>query len=245
MQIQDCPWEIENIGKRTVQLNYTKDDIYNQEEVCKAVKGYQYLVAKVPADNISCLLGLQGDGFKMIETQITYSKRIKDFDFNDRLLRMFKGKVSFKQAKNTEQLISILERMTPNMFSTDRIHLDPTFGPEVGLHRYRNWMTNEFKRGTILYEFIFEGKPVGFSTSKINGTINHVPLGGIYQEYQNMGLGIIAASSTVLFPTEMGYKDVKSCRFAVSSNNMPMIRCYNYFNYRVDELEYVLVKHKE
>lgn len=78
MQVQDCPWEIENIGKRTVQLNYAKDDIYNSEEVCNAVKGYQYLVAKVPAGNISCLLGLQGDGFKMIETQITYSKRIKD-----------------------------------------------------------------------------------------------------------------------------------------------------------------------
>ena len=75
MQVQDCFWEIENIGKRTVQLNYTIEDTYTSETVLKAMEGYQYIVAKVPCGNIECLLGLQNDGFNVIETQMSLSKK--------------------------------------------------------------------------------------------------------------------------------------------------------------------------
>lgn len=242
MQIQDCPWEIENIGKRTVQLNYTKEDIYDSEKIRKAVEGYQYLVAKVPTGNISCLLGLQSDGFKMIETQLSLSKRIKDFNFNDHLVRLVSKDLSYEIIENEKGLNRVLQAMTPNMFSTDRIYLDPKFGPETGLHRYRNWTKTEFHRGSILAEWKVGEKHIGFSLRRIKDRVSYGLLGGVYEKYQDEGYGMLTAAGNCLFPKLMGY-DMKISRTAISSNNMPVLNFYNYLQFKIDKMEYVLIKH--
>lgn len=68
MNVTDCFWELENIGKKTVQLDFVKNDVFVANEVHEAVAGYEYLVAKVPCGNASCLMDLQKMGFKVIET---------------------------------------------------------------------------------------------------------------------------------------------------------------------------------
>lgn len=242
MQVQDCPWEIENIGKKTVQLNYALKDIYNSEEVNGAIAGYQYVVAKVPCGNISCLLGLQQDGFRVMETQLSLSKKMKDFDFDDRLLRVFKGRLHYEIISNEDGLNRVLSRMTPNMFSTDRIYLDPEFGPEIGLRRYRNWTRTEFQCGASLSELMIDNESLGFCLLKMDGSILDSLLAGVYEEYQGKGFGILTPACSCLFPKMMGYKDIKKCKTAISSNNKPVVALYNYLNFKIDEMKYVLVK---
>lgn len=245
MQIQDCPWEIENIGRKTVQLNYTLRDKYSSNELQRAIDNYQYIVAKVPSGNINCLLGLQEDGFKLIETQISLSMKMKDFNFNDKFVVMLSKHLSFEIIKDKVGLKKVLNHMTPNMFTTDRIHLDPEFGPNVGLHRYRNWMCTEFNQRSLLNEYSVDGIPIGFGLSRIKAGINYGLLGGVYEEYQKEGYGILTAANNCLFPKIMGLNDVKRCKTVISSNNMPVIDFYSYLHFKVNNLEYVLIKHQK
>lgn len=242
MQVQDCPWEIENIGKKTVQLNYALKDIYNSEEVNGAIAGYQYVVAKVPCGNISCLLGLQQDGFRVMETQLSLSKKMKDFDFDDRLLRVFKGRLHYEIISNEDGLNRVLSRMTPNMFSTDRIYLDPEFGPEIGLRRYRNWTRTEFERGATVCEWNVDGEVIGYGLGKERNGTYYGLLGGVYEKYQDEGYGILTAAGNCLFPKMNGW-NVRVCKTAISSNNMPVVDFYTHLNFRIYEMTYVLVKH--
>lgn len=243
MQVQDCPWEIENIGKKTVQLNYALKDIYNSEEVNGAIAGYQYVVAKVPCGNISCLLGLQNDGFRVMETQLSVSMKMKDFPFDDSLLNLFLPRLSYEVVKDENGLQRVLDRMTPNMFSTDRIYLDPKFGPEVGLNRYRNWTRTEFQHGASLSELKIDNESLGFCLLKMNGSTLHSLLVGVYEEYQGKGFGLLTPASSCLFPKMMGYNNIKKCKTAISSNNKPVVAVYNYLNFKIDDMEYVIVKH--
>lgn len=243
MQTVDCPWEIANIGKRTLQFNYSFKDSYNTQEVRECLEGYKYVVAKVPCGNMNVFLGLQQDGFTVMETQMSLSKKIKDFNTNDRLLIPFRNRISYNLISSEDGLKEVLSRMTSGMFSTDRIYLDPYFGPEVGLHRYRNWVKSEFSRGSILFEFSVDGNAVGFGLRRMEGDTSYGLLGGVYEQYQREGYGILTAANNCLFSTAMGFNDIKQCKTAISSNNKPMLDFYNYLQFKIYKIEYVLVKH--
>ncbi len=242
MQIIDCFWEEINIGKKTVELTFDSREEYDPEKVKQAVKGYQYCVAKVHSGNTSCLLGLQRDGFISIETQIGLSKKIEDFVFTDKMVRFIDKRIGFRVIRDREGLQSVLNSITPNMFSTDRIYLDPSLGSKYSLQRYRNWIETEFERGTTLYESELKGDRVGFGLFRVEGTVMNVLLGGIYEQYQNMGIGILTACSPILFCKAQNM-DIKKETTSVSSNNFSVLQFYNYLDFKIDKMCYVLVKH--
>lgn len=243
MNIIDCFWELENIGKRTVLLDFANNDIIAASEIHEAVTGYEYLVAKVPCGNISCLLGLQHMGFKVIETQMTVSKRFKDFDFNDKYIRFFNKRLGYNRIEDEKGLKKVLESMTLDMFSTDRIYYDPEFGPKVGLHRYQNWIRSEFEKDSVLFELSIGNNDIGFGLVKCNNNNVHYLLGGIYEKYQNMGYGILTAANPFLY-CRANKSEFKKVITAISSNNVQVMQCYNYLNFKIDHMSYVLVKHQ-
>lgn len=244
MKTTDCHWEIDNIGKKTIELMFSKEDRFSPDDVAKACEGYEYLVAKVQTGNVESLFGLQSMGFKVIETQINISKRYNDFDFNDRLLKFFSDNLLFTEITDLKGMEHILSSISSNMFITDRVHLDPHLGPKLGLNRYRNWIRSEFQKGAFLFEFIYRGKNIGFCLfRKISDEIADVFLAGIYEQYQHLGYGILTASSIFLYCRAHNI-NIKKMLTSISSNNTPVVQIYNYLQFKVDSMSYVLVKHQ-
>lgn len=242
MNIVNCTWELVNIGKITKEVRISSEDVFNSNDFIGI--DCEYLVVKVPAGKVDYRLGLPKIGFAQIESQFYISKSFSNYDFDDPIIRSFNKKTSFCVIESKDQLQMILESMTPMMFSTDRICLDPQFGPKVGLRRYRNWITSEFENNkSIIVSVVNRGIPVGFSMFRIKNGICDVLLGGIYEEYQNRGIGFL----TPIAPALYLYQNKIPCtklETSISSNNYPVIEIYNYLGYKLNQITNVFIRHR-
>jgi len=242
MKLINCTWEVANIGKKTLEIECTPNDVFDKTAINQVLDDYEYVVVKVPTGNIGFMLGLPDIGFKFIETQIKLSKSVQSFNYEDKLVRFFGKRTTIQEISDEESLQRVLSSMTPGMFTTDRIHLDPKLGPTVGLRRYRNWVNTEWHRGTHLIEIVFNGIPIGFSLLRMEEKSIHGLLGGIYEPYQGMGVGLLTVMNAFIYRKQekLTYTDFKT---SISSNNLPVLELYNYLNFKIDGLHYVYIKH--
>ena len=243
MKFVNCTWELDNIGRKTIEVTFGLNDSIDKDLFLNEISDFQYIVVKVRCGNFKVLQELQLMGFKIIETQLCYSKKYSDFNFDDPFLRQFKDKLKFGVINNEEGLNKVLSSLTENMFTTDRVYLDSRLGPKMGLQRYRNWIQSEFHRGTLLFETYYENQAIAFALEKMDNKICHGLLGGIYERFQDQGLGILTPSMPFLFCKSQGV-EMKTMKTACSSNNYPVVQFYNYLHFKLDSLHYVLIKHQ-
>ena len=245
MIITNCTWEVDNIGAKTVEITIESSDKFDAIELNKETDDYDYIVVKVPMGNIAFNFGLTSLGYTMIETQLKISKQYKQFDFEDRLVRQIYPHVTSCPVETEEGLVDVLSKITPDMFSTDRIYLDNHFSHEKSARRYRNWIRTEFYRGTsVLSHIFYNGDNVGFGFGQIKGDTHIGLLGGVYEAYQNQGLGLMTACTDFIVSHKVN-RPFKVMRTSISSNNTPMLQFYNYLNFKIDNLFYVYVKHNK
>ena len=246
MKVIDCYWEFDNFGEKVAEVVVENHDVFDRTEFQNINSNYQYVVVKVPMNMLSFNFGLTEMGYTMIETQINISKRYKDFNFEDRLVKNVFPHVSTTRISTREELEDIISKITPDMFSTDRIYLDPYFSHEVSSKRYINWMRTDFDKGkAIIVKTFYDDINVGFSFTHIDddGT-KHGLLGGIYEEYQDMGLGIMTAGLAFIM-AKKNHSEFKVLRTAISSNNPHVWQFYNYLGFKIDKMSYVFVKHNK
>ena len=243
MQIQDCPWEFENIGQRTGQLNYSSHDRYNSGEVRLAVRNYEYRVAKVPCGNMNCFLGLQRDGMTVMETQIHLSKDKDSFEKEWAKYRDVYEEIDFRQVTDDNDFSKMLSSIDDNMFSTDRISLDPSFGPHIGRQRYVTWMEREYRKKSAAFWWICHNKQdVGFMMLRIEDHLIDCLLNGLFTPFQRKGLGLLTPASPLLLSI-MKELDVDEETTTISSNNAPVVHLYNKLNFKIKRMTYVLASH--
>ena len=139
MVLTEAIWEKENIGSNVIEITVEKDDTPNNYNFTCVPSEYDYIVVKVPVYKTDFNWMLGSLGYTMIETQVKLSKDIKDIDLNDRFLSRILPYVKYKIFNQESNINDILDRITPSMFITDRISLDPLYGPEVGCKRYKNY----------------------------------------------------------------------------------------------------------
>ena len=244
MKIIDCYWEKNNLNKKTVEVEFAPSDTVSEETINELSLGYEYIVIKVPANRVDLNFILCKAGFTMIETQMTISKNYKDFNFEDKYISYIYDDVNFFEIESETDFNRLIGEITPDMFSTDRIYLDPQFGPIVSSQRYKNWLTSSFfKRENKFYEYLYKGNRVGFTMYKDENNTWKGLLGGVYENYQNEGLGMLTASSFFLYAKK---KDIKMKKLvgAISSNNVPMVSIYNYLDFKLLSNNYVFIKHQ-
>lgn len=244
MKVIDCYWELDNLGEKVAEVVVEKHDVFDGAGFQRINADYQYVVVKVPMGMLSFNFGLTGMGYTIIETQLNISKRYKDFNFEDRLVKNIYPHVNTVQINTREELEEIISQITPDMFSTDRIYLDPHFPHKASSQRYINWMRADFNKGdAIITKTFYDDVNVGFSFGHVDddGT-RHGLLGGIFEKYQNMGLGIMTAGLSFMM-AKKNNTGLKIVRTAVSSNNPSVWQFYNYLGYKIDKMTYVFVKH--
>ena len=92
--------------------------------------------------------------------------------------------LDFLPVKDYERLKVVIVFITPDMFITDRIAIDPFFGREAGRRRYTNWIKSEYDKGTsCITQVLYKGVHVGFIMYRISGHVIENILNGIYPPF--------------------------------------------------------------
>ena len=242
MKVLDCVWEIDNIGKKTCEVIISNGDIIDYSFIDNLNLTYNYQVLKVEPGNVNTILFLQEQGFRLIETQIDVELKYKDFDFDNSLIKYLEQDISFVDVVKEEDLKLIIDKITPEMFVSDRISLDPLFGPVLGCQRYCNWMRTAFRSGSAsFYQIKFKDEHIGFSMFRIKGGTWHGDLGGIYPS-AGQGLGLLTACAPFLYMKQRGLSVIK-LNSSISSNNIPVLSSFNHCRYNFKKFKYIFVKH--
>lgn len=237
MKIVDCIWEQANLGCRVTEIAVDPTETIQDETLDELEEKYDYLVLKCP---VSCFQNYeiaQKKQYTFIEAQISVQKNWKDWIFNPQDARMAKN-FSAVEITSTTELEEILSKIDESMYTTDRICLDPAFGPAFSANRYRNWTRSAFEQGAILQKYFFRDKEIGYGVAKLEGQILHGLIGGIYSR-SGIGLGFIVPIGVRFIEN----RSIEWFKTKISANNTPVLRLYNHFNFEITDVEYVFIKH--
>lgn len=241
MTIVDCVWELANIGKRTCEITLSSDELIEESALRELCAEYEYIVVKIGTTNMYNSLLLGKLGFSFAETQISISKKIVDkANEPDFIVDRYRQNSSLSLIQTEDQLNGIIQKMSSNMFTTDRIYLDPYLGAKYSLQRYSNWMKTEFAKHIPIYELRYKKNVVGFIMYKRIENVIDALLGGVFENYQNMGLGLLLPLVPYLIPEKIEWY-----RTRISSNNLPVWMMYERLHYQITNFEYIFIKHND
>jgi ribosomal protein S18 acetylase RimI-like enzyme len=243
MEIVHCFWEKENLGKIVIEVLVSQKDKFDEEEILSIEKSCDYIVIKVPMNHPEFNFGLSKLGYTLVETQLGISKKYNSFDFEDKFIKRMMPYVTDSIVQNEKELEDVVSRITPDMFTTDRIALDKQFQFESSCNRYKNWIRTEFNsRKGIIKKMYYKNNCVGFALSREKDGAITALLGGIFNEYQSYGLGLLT-SSFHFITANNNNKPFEKLVTSVSSNNVPVFEFYNYLGFKIYQMSYVYVKH--
>jgi len=238
MQVIDAFWEKRNLGIEAIEFVIDNGDSEQIiDEILKLEK--QYNVIKLPVNKPEIMLLLQKNGYYFVEcminmihdlteTKVNIVKNIKKFETT-----------CFPMAET--DIIELYNEIDNGLFNSDRIYNDSFFSKESAALRYKNWISDERKKGSVCYKVVFRNITVGFFILKIpdNKVVNPFLI-GIYKKYANKGFGISMACNLINECINIGAKQISGY---VSSNNLAIIKVDELLGYSINEIEYVFIKH--
>ncbi len=247
MKIVDAVWEKRNLDCNVVEialdnedskrnLNYLKDEVHD----CITSHKASYAVMKFDSKE-SFLLQLPAlCGFSFIETQLMFQGELNSASiYANTVLR--KKNVFRVDSKSTEDDFDFIAgEIRKGLFKTDRIALDPFFGEEISNKRYANWLIDLKKSQNRLLSLVYMNNiPIGYELAKFVGDEVSAIHGGLLSEYQKMPIGMMEMASLVV-----AYEPKFKTHFvSVSSNNLPVVKGWQFFGYKIMSIQNVFVKH--
>lgn len=241
MKIVDCYWEQKSIGRKTVEISIEERDYYDSALIERWAQGYEYVVVKVPMNMPTFNIGLSVMGFACIETQMTVGICMSDFEFS-KVAHLYDD-VRYEVVENQKDFQTIVSKIEPGMFSTDRISIDPEFGETIGCQRYINWLTTEYNgKKSQLIKVIYKNEHIGFMLVRIGNDTIDLLLNGLYKEHQGKGLGLLTPASPMICVKKDSLPVIKETT-SISSNNIPVVKLYNRLQFQLLSQTYVFIKH--
>ena len=251
MKCVNATWEVRNLGVRTIEISVEKKDMeLSHSEILNAIENFrleydaQYVVVKSDTKYSSIGIELQRAGFLLIENQIALRSARKDVIKSvETYKHIFDGDVSCRTA-NDDDLNMIYSELKKEIFSTDRIALDPYFGKKIANRRYLLWTQDELKRGATVNLFLFHGSPAGFFLYKLDNEkkILKDTLGGLFNQFKKYS-GALGASLFYAGRVNFLEKDWKFHKTFVSSNNLEALNLHIMLGSKITDIKNVLVKH--
>jgi|GEM_PF-237544 len=248
MKVIEATWEKRNLGVDTIEIQFDKSDsLLKEEELINnievAIKDYgsHYIVVKIPSGNSLLLNTLQNMNFRYIESQLELKYSNKDVnDVLNKVNHMFVG-VDCIKIEDDFTLEKLKSKIQEGIFDTDRISSDECFGIKIANDRYSNWVEDEYKRGTGVYIVTHMGEEIGFFVTRgISENTQYGILGGLFSEYKNKGLGFAWNYMNI---KESFRNNAKVFKTFVSSNNVEVLKIHEFFGSKIDNINYVFIKH--
>lgn len=245
MKIVDAsPWEKRNLGMNAWEITLNRSDMENVPQTVEALRDPKfadaYVCVKLPVGNLKMVHALEDDGFRFVETQTEIG-----YDFKTQKLPAELGRYASYLAyeevlPKSEQWSEVVNSVTDDMFITDRMYLDPTMPRGVSVLRYRNWMRDMQKDDSkvmLLWRSRKTREVVGFDIMASMVPIAHALLGGVFPGKPLMGMvhmcsffGCLREKGALKYVTN------------ISSNNLPMLRCYAQLGAIAQNMSYVFRK---
>ena len=247
MKIIDAFWEKRNLGVDTLEIeiedkdaNMENKDIEEKISNCLDKNKHQYYVLKFATGNNDMFRMAKLLDFQFAEVQFDvaiYKQKFITEDYS-KITRF--NTLVVNEYKDDEHFDYIISKIGDGMFYTDRIALDPHFGIEISNRRYLNWVKD--LKGNDDYSisiFSNNDEKVGFSLNKNNGETCYGLLGGLFSDYQTSAWGIFSHYSNI----KKVFERYNIFRTSLSSNNIRVIKLWQYFSSEILKMKYVYVKH--
>lgn len=241
MKFTDAFWEKRNLGVSCLEAEIeNSDDMSSLEMLKKESRDKEYVVVKMPSNKVSLMLKLQSEGYQFIESNLAVVHDLKNLPDN-KVLNRLNGLIT-KTLMDEQDIRFLMKKMEENLFDTDRVYLDPHFSNKQASERYRNWITDDLKRGTELYNIVYKNEKIGFFTFKeIEKGVYYPFLASLYEEYKQTGLGFSLLYKPIEIALERGGKKISTY---ISTNNIPILKLHISMGFIIDNLSYVFIKHK-
>lgn len=237
MKVIDAFWDTRSLGVKTVEINVSDEDTITEIDEALGNIDAEYVVIKVPSGLSDITMHVQSKGFAFIEDLISVEHDLHEVSRSRILQRMYDSMTYHVMDEDDIQFL--YDEVRKGMFSTDRISLDPKFGPEIAARRYVNWLKDLVENEAVPYSLMYRDDREGFIILRDNkdGTYTSV-LGAAYEKYRKSGLGIVQKEQEIV--KGLGGKKVLT---AVSSNNAAQVRALISNGYITTHIEHVFVKH--
>lgn len=244
MKIIDCIWEIPNIHKRTCEIIIDNED--SNEDILtidRNTSEFEYKVVKACDKSVPVYKALSSQGFYFVENQISITFRGHNKQRMSKVSSRFYERIELRPCLTQTSIEFVLNQINNDLFYTDRIALDPSFGVKYANIRYSNWIKNTIEKDKYeLYEILVSGQAVGFAYFFIDGSKVDYLLAGLYKEYQSSGFGIAIPLASVRFMEQHSFKRIET---SISSNNLNIVRCYFECGFDMLNMSYVFAKNCE
>lgn len=241
MKIIKATWENRNLGRDAYEITLDRKDLKDFDTTLQEIRAQDftgaYVVVKMPVGDLKAMHALEDDGFRFMETQFYITDYFKPKETPDERVDLMKNAERIIIPKDKKEWERVISKITPDMFDTDRISLDPLLGKEIACKRYQNWCRDLFNNpNSWMWVMKVDGQEVSFGLNirDEEKQMDDGILGGVFAEFKNEGYGIFQACDKAESKTKV--------KTAVSSNNPPMLRIYQHFGKIITKELYVLRK---
>lgn len=245
MKIIKATWENRNFGCDAYEIQIERKDFNNFPEIIRELKRQDfsgaYVTVKMPVGHLDVLHALEDEGFRFMETQYHLKKDLSDYKTPE-MLKPYVGQLERVEVEKTkEKWQEIVDMVTPEMFTTDRIYLDPLLPYGTSCTRYKNWMLDLVERPNSRLFIVKDREDVIAYSLELwdeDKKIIDALLGGIFEKYQKEGYGFSVWDNGLCYDKRF----VDSVETDISSNNQSVLDVYMFFGYKLTKQTYVLRK---
>jgi len=241
MKIVNATWERRNLGCDAWEVTLDSADMSNPPNVIAMLHDARfagaYVCVKLPVGNLKMVHALEDDGFRFLETQLSLIDRFLPDDIFEQCETSHERIVYKPIKKDRGEWERVIAKITPALFDTDRISLDPLLGPEIACKRYQNWIRDLFDNPKASLSVMeVDGQEVSFALEMVDGKSRQGILGGNFPEFKRSGYGVALNAGS-----REGRIRAKR-RTVVSSNNLSVLRVHQNCGCVVYKEMYVLRK---
>jgi hypothetical protein len=239
MIIVDAYWEIRNLGKKTIEIEIEKEDSFVDIQYFFSNNFFEYGVVKIPPSRVDLIFPIQNFGFKFAEILSFAKIKIEVLPPLGKIENRILKDLTYVNMSKSE-IDELFFMLSMNLFETDRIAIDPLFGPKISNHRYKGLITDEINKGATLYSVKFKLNNIGFFLIRENGNKSYSNLAGIYRGFQNKGFGVFLNYFEIIESSKRGLKELHT---SYSSNNIGAQGVHQRLGFEITKSVSIFTKH--
>ena len=241
MRVVKADWEKRNLGVSCTEIEISSND--SVETVTDALRQNkdEYMVIKVPYGLVDIGLAVQNEGFKYIESNIQLELKMKEKPVLPTIYKRYESFVDVHEASEKEISEVLNAIRSGEIFTTDKVALDPFFSAEQSGRRYAFWTEDLLNAGNCkLNVSSYKNDIIAFGVIINREKYYDAFLGGLFNKSSARGLGFVPIYANTISSFNNGGLCVKT---GVSSNNLPILKLHMLLGYHIQELSSIYIKH--